>query len=339
MLNNGKRKKFFPFYDVSDILKIENKMEANNMNENLKQSSMIHPKYEGNKIAYWSNDFIRYSTALKPLDEFEINFFIYLCYKAKENLNLQTGKGWDDIIKIDMQKLLEGFTYKKSWSKYNADEKNELYNKLKKLRKKDFEIRTDKYKTIVNDSSNALVYEYQLFSYITYVHYVPETWTMEVQLDKRTQEFLCTFEKGGFTPVMFKNILALKSKYAKILYVYFRSYRDGAGMKGSSYTIEHLRKLLGVEEKYEKWGDFKRYILLPAIQEINEKTDIFIFGRRDKIVEMLKGKKVKDISEKECTKIMLNSMCETSTKGKSIYKLTFQVEKCILHSLAVANAF
>ena len=105
MLNNGKRKKFFPFYDVSDILKIENKMEANNMNENLKQSSMIHPKYEGNKIAYWSNDFIRYSTALKPLDEFEINFFIYLCYKAKENLNLQTGKGWDDIIKIDMQKL------------------------------------------------------------------------------------------------------------------------------------------------------------------------------------------------------------------------------------------
>ena len=42
----------------------------------------------------------------------------------------------------------------------------------------------------------------------------------------------------------------------------------------------------------------------------------------DKIVEMLKGKKVKDISEKECTKIMLNSMCETSTKGKSIYKLT-----------------
>ena len=80
VLNNGKRKKFFPFYDVSDILKIENKMEANNMNENLKQSSMIHPKYEGNKIAYWSNDFIRYSTALKPLDEFEINFFIYLCY-------------------------------------------------------------------------------------------------------------------------------------------------------------------------------------------------------------------------------------------------------------------
>ena len=67
-----------------------------------------------------------------------------------------------------------------------------------------------------------------------------------------------------------------------------------------------------MEEKYEKWGDFKRYILLPAIQEINEKTDIFIFGRRDKIVEMLKGKKVKDISEKECTKIMLNSMCETS---------------------------
>lgn len=193
--------------------------------------------------------------------------------------------------------------------------------------KKDFEIRTDKYKKIINDRDDIQVYDYQLFSYITYVHYIPETWTMGVQLDKRTQEFLCTFEEGKFTPVVFRNILALKSKYAKILYVYFRSYRDGKGIRGSSYTIEHLRRLLGTKDKYLKWGDFKRYILIPAIEEINEKTDIFVFGKRDRIQEMLNGDKINDLSEKERAKIMLNSMCETTVKGKTIYKLIFHVKK------------
>ena len=116
------------------------------MSKKIVETKMQNPKYEGHKVAYWSNDFIRYSTAFQPLDEFEINFFVYLCYKAKEHYNVRTGEGWDDIIEVDMQKLLEGFDYKKPWSKYNADEKNELYEKLKKLRKKDFEIRTDRYK-------------------------------------------------------------------------------------------------------------------------------------------------------------------------------------------------
>ena len=131
MLKNVKWKNFFPFYRASNILNIENEKEDITMESELKPASMINPKYEGHKIAYWSNDFVRYSTALQPLDEFEINFFIYLCYKAKENLNIVTGEGWDDIIRIDMQKLLEGFDYKKTWSKYNAEEKDELYKNSK----------------------------------------------------------------------------------------------------------------------------------------------------------------------------------------------------------------
>lgn len=171
------------------------------------------------------------------------------------------------------------------------------------------------------------MFDYKLFSYITYIHYVPETWTMEVQLDQRTQEFLCAFENTGFTPIMFKNVLSLKSKYAKILYVYFRSYRDGKGIEGSSYTIENLRKLLGTKNKYPDWYNFKRYILLPAIEEINEKTDIFVFGYRHEIEEKLDGRKLNNLSEKERAKIMLESMCVKSTKGKSIYKLMFHVKE------------
>lgn len=241
-------------------------------------SKMINPKYEGHKVAYLSNDFVRYSTALQPLDEFEINFFIYMCYKAKEHIDRETGAGWDDLIDIDMKKFIEGIDYKKPWSKYNKFEKDEIYEKLRKLRRKDFEIRTDRYRKIVNNVKGANVYRYTTFGYITHVDYIPETWTMQVRMDKDTQEFLCHFEQGDFTPVVFKNIVALKSKHAKMLYMYFRSYKDG-NIKGTSYTIEHLKELLGLAEKYPRWTDFRRYVLLPAIEEINTKTDIQVIGK------------------------------------------------------------
>lgn len=289
-------------------------------------STMINPKYEGDKVAYLANDFVRYSTALQPLDEFEINFFIYLCYKAKEYINRETGEGWDALIDIDMQKFLQGIDYKKPWSKYNREEKNEIYTKLKKLKKKDFEIRTDKYKKIINDVKGAVPYEYRSFGYITHIRYVPETWTMEVRMDKDTQEFLCKYEQGDFTPIVFKNIVSLKKKYAKMLYMYFRSYRDG-NIKGTSYTIEHLKSLLGLEDKYPNWYNFKRYILLPAIEEINEKSDIFVFGNRNIISNLLEDRKLEDLTEKERAKIILESMCIKADKGKSIYKIQFHVEK------------
>lgn len=90
-------------------------------------SKMINPKYEGDKIAYLDNDFIRKSTALQPMTELEINLLIYMCYKAKENVDLETGKGWTDVVEIDMKKFLAGIGYKKAWTNYNLNEKRAMY--------------------------------------------------------------------------------------------------------------------------------------------------------------------------------------------------------------------
>lgn len=289
-------------------------------------SNMINPKYEGNKVAYLANDFIRYSTALQPLDEFEINFFIYMCYKAKEHVNKETGAGWDDLIDIDMKKFVEGINYKKPWSKYNKAEKDEVYTKLKKLRRKDFEVRTDKYKKIVNDVKNTDIAMYETFGYINHVKYIPETWTMQVRMDKDTQEFLCAFEEGKFTPVVFKNIVSLKSKHAKILYMYFRSFKDGIPQnKGTSYTIEHLKSLLGLDGKYSRWTDLRRNVLLPALKEINEKTDIHVIGKRDVFYTLLNGRTYNELSADEKARISFESMCIKASKGKSVEKIFFHV--------------
>lgn len=143
-------------------------------------------------------------------------------------------------------------------------------------------------------------------------------------MPRETQQFLMNYETG-FTPVEFKNMVKLKSKHAKILYLFFRSYRDG--VDHTDYTLEHLRQLLGLENKYPDWYNFKRYVLLPAMQEINTKTDICVIGRRDVYYDALEGRKPEDIAPDEHAKIVVDSMARKGDKGKSIYKITFRVSK------------
>lgn len=285
-------------------------------------SKMINPKYEGGKVAYLDNDFIRKSTALQPLNELEINLLIYMCYKAKENVDIETGKGWTDTIEIDMKKFLEGIGYKKIWTDYNLNEKRAMYRALKQMQDKSFEIRTKKHiNKMDSDEYNTI---YKSYSYFSYIEYDIETGILSVNMPKQTQQFLMNYETG-FTPVEFKNMVKLKSRHAKILYLFFRSYRDG--VDHTDYTLEHLRQLLGLENKYPRWADFRRYVLEPAMQEINTKTDICVIGRRDVYYDALDGRKLEDIAPDEHAKIVVDSMARKGDRGKSIYKITFRVSK------------
>lgn len=283
---------------------------------------MINPKYEGGKIAYLDNDFIRKSTALQPLNELEINLLIYMCYKAKENVDIETGEGWTERIYIDVKKFFEGIGYSKEWYDYTDEEKASIYLRLRKMQEKTFEIRTDAYRQL--DKKGRPLPIYESFNYFSYIKYDYATGELLIDMPKETQRFLMNYETG-FTPVEFKNMVKLKSKYAKILYLFFRSYRDG--VDHTDYTLEHLRQLLGLENKYPRWADFKRYVLLPAMQEINTKTDICVIGRRDVYYDALDGRKPEDIAPDEHAKIVVDSMARKGDRGKSIYKITFRVSK------------
>lgn len=276
-------------------------------------SKMINPKYEGNKVAYLDNDFIRKSTALQPLTELEINLLIYMCYKAKENVDPDTGEGWTDMIEIDVKKFLEGIGYKKVWTDYNKEEKSAMYRALGKMQEKTFEIRTQRHiNTYASDKYNTI---YKKYSYFSYIEFNDETGMLEITMPKQTQQFLMNYETG-FTPVEFKNMVKLQSKYAKILYLFFRSYRDG--VDHTDYTLEHLRQLLGLENKYPKWYDFKRYVLIPAMEEINTKTDILVIGKRDEYYSAMQSKTPDNISAEEHAKIVVDSMARKGDRGNSI---------------------
>lgn len=100
--------------------------------------------------------------------------------------------------------------------------------------------------------------------------------------------------KNNFTSFQLYCVLSMSSKYAKWMYVQFSRWKD---VGYYSYELEDLKILLNLKdpkgkipEQYKQWGQFKDYVLEPAVRQINELSDINISFQIEK-----KGKSVHKI--------------------------------------------
>ena len=81
--------------------------------------------------------------------------------------------------------------------------------------------------------------------------------------------------EANFTKYLLEQVSDFKSKYSIRLYELLIKYKDIGNSK--KYTIEEIRKLLGLEDtEYNKTAVFKRDVVDKAIKEINDKADIQI---------------------------------------------------------------
>ena len=93
--------------------------------------------------------------------------------------------------------------------------------------------------------------------------------------------------KERFTTYDVRNILVLKRVYSMRMYQLMKQYLF-IGKK--TFLVEELKRILGLEGKYKKYGDFKKYAIQAAQRELREKCDItFDFE------EIKKGRKVEFI--------------------------------------------
>jgi plasmid replication initiation protein len=79
--------------------------------------------------------------------------------------------------------------------------------------------------------------------------------------------------KARYTEVELKYVLRLSSSYSQRLYDLLKS----RAFIAQPWRVERaeLRKLLAIEDgKFELWGDFRRYVLEKAQEEINAATDL-----------------------------------------------------------------
>lgn len=94
--------------------------------------------------------------------------------------------------------------------------------------------------------------------------------------------------KNAFTSYRLSNILSLKSTYSIRLYELMKKWQHLGRWECS---IENLREKIGVgEDKYPRYANFKARVLKSAVEEVNEKTDLFITFKETK-----KGRSVNKI--------------------------------------------
>ncbi len=81
-------------------------------------------------------------------------------------------------------------------------------------------------------------------------------------------------EQGEFyTSYELKYILPMTSKHSPRLYEILKSYQ----LNNSSwyFDVDELKRLMDCEN-YDRWPDFRRFALDPAVEEINKYTDILV---------------------------------------------------------------
>ncbi|CAI3959389.1 Protein involved in initiation of plasmid replication (PDB:2Z9O) [Commensalibacter communis] len=79
--------------------------------------------------------------------------------------------------------------------------------------------------------------------------------------------------KGQFTSIIIRNIASLKSNYSIRIYEILMQFK----LIGSrTITIQKLRSMLEVEDKYATFKALNQWIIKPSLKELNDKSNLII---------------------------------------------------------------
>lgn len=79
--------------------------------------------------------------------------------------------------------------------------------------------------------------------------------------------------KGQFTRVIVKNVSSLSSAYSIRIYELLQQFRTTGDRM---IAIDDFRSMLGIEDKYKAFKSLNQLLLKPAIEELNEKSDLSV---------------------------------------------------------------
>ncbi|MDQ7055261.1 MAG: replication initiation protein [Persephonella sp.] len=177
--------------------------------------------------------------------------------------NVETAQSGFPMLKIPKKLIIETT---------GIHEKNyhQIKTALRRLMQRIIEI-----ETIEEDGKR----RFKLYQWFSKAEYKEGDSFIEVQFHPDLKPYLLEL-KQRFTKIPLKQVLQLRSKYAIRLYELLKRYED-TGFR-TDY-IPELREKLGVKEgEYERFFDFERRVLKPAIKEINEKTDLEVSYEKKK---------------------------------------------------------
>lgn len=168
---------------------------------------------------------------------------------------------------------------------------SELRQTTKELMQKVFEVRIDRKVIQV--------------AWLSYVAYNETEGTIDIRFDPFLRPYLLELKKE-FTSYKLENVVKLKSSYAIRIYELLKQYEK---IQERTFLITDLRKMLGAEDVYPAYGNFKQRVLVPAQKELKKKTDIMF-----DIEEIKTGRKVTKI------KFLIKSSKKKGTQQLSLFE-------------------
>lgn len=79
--------------------------------------------------------------------------------------------------------------------------------------------------------------------------------------------------KGQFTRVVVKNVSSLTSTYSIRIYELLQQFRSTGDR---TIALDDFRSILGISDKYPLFKDLNKFLLKPAITELNEKSNLVV---------------------------------------------------------------
>ena len=120
-------------------------------------------------------------------------------------------------------------------------------------------------------------------NWVSSIYYVKNSGVIELEFSHRLIPYLLQL-KERFTRYQLKNILYLKNKHSVRIYELMKQYQT---IGHRTFTIEELKELLMLEDKYNQFRDFNKSVIKQSMDEINELTDINI-----DVEQVKRGRKV-----------------------------------------------
>lgn len=110
------------------------------------------------------------------------------------------------------------------------------------------------------------------FRWVSSQTYFKKEGRFKIALTNEIMPYL-TQLKGQFTQYQINHISGFTSVHTMRLYELLTQYKK----IGERYiSVEDLKKWLQLEEKYSLWSELQRWVIKPALVEINEKSDLFV---------------------------------------------------------------
>lgn len=110
------------------------------------------------------------------------------------------------------------------------------------------------------------------FRWVSSKKYYNDEGSATISFSVEVMPYLFHLEKQ-FTKYKLRNISSFKRVYSIRLYELLTQYRT---LKSRTLSVSDLRLTLKLDNKFKDWSDFKKFVINPCVEEINDKSDLFV---------------------------------------------------------------